>query len=201
MVRRQPPRLSAPLTALALALGALACATAPDRVVNTAAPSAAGISPADYYPLAVGTAWTYEVRGGGRTTRDTVKIIGQDGPWFLDDHRGRLRLEADGVRDRDRYLLRAPLTTGKTWSAVEQMVVQRFEVAATDAAVTVPAGRFERCVVIRNEQAIAAGGRYVTEWTYAPGVGLIALKTRAVQGGKEQEQTSLQLYRFDKAAP
>ena len=197
MVRR-PLRL---LPAIALALAALGCATAPARTINTAGPSATGAAPADYYPLAVGQAWTYEIRGGGRTSRDTVKIVGQDGPWFLDDHRGRLRHEADGVRDRDRYLLRAPLAAGKSWSAVEQMVVQRFEVVATDAAITVPAGTFERCVVIRNEQAIAAGGRYLTEWTYAPGVGLVSLKTRAAQGGKEQEQTSLQLVRFDKAIP
>ena len=37
----------------------------------------------------------------------------------------------------------------------------------------------------------------MTEWTYAPGVGLVALRTRTLQGGKEQEQASLQLVRFE----
>ena len=49
-------------------------------------------------------------------------------------------------------------------------------------------------------QAIPNGGRFVTEWTYAPGVGMIALRTTASQGGKQQEQTSLQLLRFEKDA-
>jgi hypothetical protein len=189
------------LVALSLVAGAglSACATAaPPEAVKAKPDKTAGPSPSIFYPLAVGNAWTYQARGGGRTSRDTIKIIGQDGPWFLDDHRGRLRLDEDGVRDRDRYLLRAPLLPGQGWRAVEQMVVQRFEVVANDAVVVTPAGRFEKCVVIRNVQSLPGSGKYTTEWSYAPGIGLVALKTTAQQRGVEQEQTSLQLVSFDR---
>lgn len=193
------PLLAAALLVCAGA-GLSACATAaPPEAVKADKPDrSAGPSPSIFYPLAVGNAWTYEARGGGRTSRDTIKIIGQDGPWFLDDHRGRLRADSEGIRDRDRYLLRAPLVPGQTWSAVEQMVVQRFEVVANDAVVATPAGRFEKCVVIRNVQSLPGGGKYTTSWTYAPGIGLVALKTTAQQKGVEQEQTSLQLVSFDR---
>ena len=65
--------------------------------------------------------------------RETIKIVGQDGPWFLDDHGGRLRYESDGVRDADRYLLRTPIAEGSKWSAVENLMVQRFEVVSMEA--------------------------------------------------------------------
>src|SRR5262249_27134856 len=69
-----------------------------------------------FYPLAAGNSWTYAESRTGK--RETIQIIGQDGPWFLDDHGGRLRYEPDGVRDADRYLLRTPITAGAKWSAV-----------------------------------------------------------------------------------
>jgi hypothetical protein len=188
--------LAALLAACAGCAGGAASAPSPSEAVKAVKP--VGPSPAIFYPLGVGNAWTYEARGGGRTSRDTITIIGQDGPWFLDDHRGRLRADADGIRDRDRYLLRAPLVPGLGWSAVDQMVVQRFEVVANDAVVATPAGRFEKCVVIRNLQSLPAGGRYTTEWTYAPGIGLVALKTSAQQKGVEQPQTSLLLVSFER---
>ena len=195
-----------PLLVVALLLcasvGVSACATAaPPEAARPGKPDkTAGPSPSIFYPLALGNAWTYEARGGGRTSRDTIKIVGQDGPWFLDDHRGRLRVDSDGIRDRDRYLLRAPLVPGQGWKAVEQMVVQRFEVIANDAVVSTLAGRFEKCVVIRNVQSLPGSGRYTTEWSYAPGIGLVALKTTAQQKGVEQEQTSLQLVSFDRGS-
>jgi hypothetical protein len=185
--------------ASALCAALAGCASAPKA--PPAAPAAkpeGGPTPSIFYPLAVGNAWTYEIKGGGKTSRDTVRILGTDGPWFLDDHKGRLRTDAEGIRDRDRYLLKAPLVPGQSWSSVEQMVVQRFEVIANDAVVQVPGGRFTSCVIIRNVQALPAGGKYSTEWSYAPGIGLVALKTSAAQKGVEQEQTSLQLVSFDR---
>ena len=193
-----------PYLALALLVVCAGCAggatsaPAPLEAAKAKAEKPVGPSPAVLYPLGVGNAWTYEAKGGGRTSRDTITIIGQDGPWFLDDHRGRLRADSEGIRDRDRYLLRAPLVPGQAWSAVEQMVVQRFEVVANDAVAATPAGRFEKCVVIRNVQSLPGSGRYTTQWTYAPGIGLVALKTTAQQRGVEQEQTSLQLVSFDR---
>ena len=157
--------------------------------------AAAGENATRYYPLAVGNSWTYRFRGSDR--RETIQIVGRDGPWFIDDHRGRLRYESDGVRDADRYLLRTPLAEGAKWSAVENLVVQRFEVVSMDTSAVTEAGTFTRCAVVRNEQPLAKGGRFVTEWTYAPRVGLVQLVTTTVDPkGRQQEQTRLQLVAY-----
>ncbi len=149
-----------------------------------------------YYPLAVGNSWTYELRGFGQTRRETVLIVGNDGPWFLDDHQGRLRYESDGVRDADRYLLRTPLAAGAKWSAVENLVVQRFEVISLEASLVTQAGTFTRCAVVRNEQPLAKG-KFVTEWTWAPGVGLAQIVTSTLDAqGKQQQQTKLLLVAY-----
>jgi hypothetical protein len=159
---------------------------------------AAGASSEDairYYPLAVGNSWTYAFRGSER--QETIRIIGQDGPWFIDDHRGRLRYEKDGVRDADRYLLRTPLSVGAKWSAVENLAVQRFEVVSMDASAVTQAGTFTSCAVVRNEQPLKKGGKFVTEWTYARKVGLVLLVTSTLDAqGRQQEQTRMQLVAY-----
>jgi len=45
----------------------------------------------------------------------------------------------------DRYLLRTPLAVGAKWSAVENVVVQRFEVVDVNASAVTEAGTFTRC--------------------------------------------------------
>lgn len=156
--------------------------------------AARGAEATAYYPLAVGNSWTYELSGTGGQRRETIRIVGRDGAWFLDDHRGRLRYEADGVRDADRYLLRTPVAAGSEWKAVDNLVVQRFEVVSADASVVTEAGTFTGCAVVRNEQPLAKGAKFVTEWTYAPKVGLVQLRTSTVDArGREQPQTKLAL--------
>jgi hypothetical protein len=166
-----------------------ACSTAP-----AAKTGKTGEDAATYYPLAVGNSWTYAQSGAQK--RETIRIIGRDGPWFLDDHRGRLRYERDGVRDADRYLLRTPLSEGAQWSAVENLLVQRFEVVSLGASLVTQAGTFTHCAVVRNEQPLQKG-KFVTEWTYAPGVGLAQIVTSTIDPqGRQREQTKLQLVAF-----
>jgi len=181
------------LKRLALLLLALAsCKTAESRATP---PSPASADPAIYYPLAVGNSWTYEYTPGGR--RETIKIVSRDGPWFVDDHRGRIRADTDGVRDADQYLLHAPLAPGAHWTAVQNLVVQHFTVTAVDATATTRAGEFTGCVVVRNESPLPQGaGKFVTEWTYAPRVGLVQLRTQTVSARGTQEQSRLDLAAF-----
>ena len=170
-----------------------ACKTAAPAPDTPAAQG--GLDPAAYYPLAVGNSWTYQQRGSAR--REKIQIVGRDGPWFFDDHRGRLRYESDGVRDADRYLLRAPLTAGAHWNSVDNMVVQRFEVRSVDATAVTEAGTFTHCALIRNEQLMPKKSLFVTEWTYAPKVGLVQVVTSTVAAnGHETEQTRLQLVAY-----
>lgn len=170
-----------------------ACQSVP-AAKPTAPPASGSQDAARYSPLAVGNSWTYAISGLDK--RETISIVGQDGPWFLDDHRGRLRYESDGVRDADRYLLRTPLAAGAKWSAVENLVVQRFEVISLEASLVTQAGTFTRCAVVRNEQPLAKG-KFVTEWTWAPGVGLAQIVTSTLDAqGKQQQQTKLLLVAY-----
>jgi hypothetical protein len=179
-----------------LLLAVASCKTAAAREPSAGAnnsPEAA--DPSAYYPLAVGNSWTYEYTPGA--TRETIQIVGRDGPWFLDDHRGRVRADPDGIRDADRYLLHAPLAPGAHWTAVQNLVVQHFTVTAVDATVKTRAGEFSRCVVVRNESPLAQGGaKFVTEWTYAPGVGLVQVRTRTVSPRGTQDQSRLDLVAY-----
>lgn len=174
---------------------AASCKSAPARDAAPAATSAAAVDPSAYYPLAVGNSWTYEYTPGA--ARETIQIVGRDGAWFVDDHRGRLRADADGIRDADRYLLHAPLTPGAQWTAVQNLVVQHFTVAAVDATVSTRAGEFTRCVVVRNESPLPQGaGKFVTEWTYAPRVGLVQVRTQTVSPRGTQMQSRLDLVAY-----
>jgi hypothetical protein len=188
-------RLSLALAAVAL----VACKGAQPKASTESAASgseasAAGADPAIYYPLAVGNSWTYQVTDPSGVHEDTIRIVGRDGPWFIDDHRGRIRVDPEGVRDGDRYLLHAPLRASARWSAVDNLVVQRFEITAMDAKVDTKAGGFSGCVIVRNEQPLPKNqGKLVTEWTYAPKVGLVELLTRTEGPSGNQDQVRLQL--------
>jgi hypothetical protein len=184
---------------LAPALLALACAGPAQQARTASAPAAvADESLSRYYPLAVGNEWTYELTAGEQRKRETIKIVGRQGAWFTDDHRGRLRFDAEGLRDEDHYLLRPPLERGKKWSAVANLVVQRFEVVATDGSEVTPAGTFLHCVTVRNEQPLPSSrGTFVSEWTYAPGVGMVRMRTSVVApDGNASPQISLALVEF-----
>jgi hypothetical protein len=148
--------------------------------------------PEIYYPLAVGNSWTYSISGSPE--KQVIEIIGRDGAWYLDDHRGRLRYEDGGVRDADRYLLRPPIREGTRWTAVENLVVNRFEIASIDATAVTEAGTFTHCVVVRTSSTVKKDLTFVTEWTYAPNVGIAQIVTSTVDGqGKTDEQTRLSL--------
>ena len=143
--------------ALVACKGAQPKKASPDGAAS--APSAATADPALYYPLAVGNSWTYQVTDPSGIHEDTIRIVGRDGPWFIDDHRGKIRVDPEGVRDGDRYLLHAPLQTSSRWSAVEDLVVQRFEITAPDAKIDTKAGVFSGCVIGRNEQPLPEPGK------------------------------------------
>jgi hypothetical protein len=170
------------LTAALLAALALACAhRAPPRVTGPAA---------DYFPLAVGNAWTYldesaGIRGGASPER-TVRIVARtaDG-YFQDSERGELRADDGCVHDRLRRLLCAPIAPGTTWSSVVSPTsTERFEIAGVGEEVATPAGKFGGCVRVRAHNRAGASTDYVIETTYAPNVGPVKLETFAVVKGQ-----------------
>jgi hypothetical protein len=75
--------------------------------------------------------------------------------------------------------------------------VQRFEVRAIDGTAVTEAGTFTRCALVRNEQLMSKGARFVTDWTYAPRVGLVQIVTSTIDSkGQQTEQTRLQLVAY-----
>jgi len=105
-----------------------------------------------------------------------------------------VRAGAEGLREADQALLPAPLPPGAHWTAVQNLVVQHFTVAAVEETVKTRAGAFTKCVVVRNESPLPQGaGKFVTEWTYAPNVGMVQVRTQTISPRGTQEQSRLDL--------
>jgi hypothetical protein len=187
------------LFSLALA-AALACARAPAAPSTARAQEEGGPAPADYFPLAVGNAWTYLDRSPQQPApvRRVVRIVERDGDgYFVDDQRGALRADTDCLHDRSRRLLCRPFTAGTSWSSVVgASSTERYEIAGVNETVAVPAGTFRGCVRVRSR--LRGGGvEQVAELTYARGVGLVRLETFAVVNGvaRPQVRGELESYR------
>ena len=173
-----------------------ACATAGVAPEPRGAPPASPV--ATYFPLAVGNGWTYETRFGHRVEENTVSIVAEEDGVFVDSRGNRLRLDGSGLRDDRRYLLRAPLARGNAWkSIVDVGKTEEYEITATGATVTVPAGTFEDVVLVRGRSRVDAGTELEVEWAYAPGVGLVRIATAARVGRERipQGRTELIAYR------
>jgi hypothetical protein len=150
----------------------------------------------DYYSLIEGNAWTYRVRPASEGHDvDTVLITGKDHEGFyIDDHGGRLQARSNGIFDGDRFLLEDPLEIDHSWIAVPTpSAVERYKIIDVNRSVSVPAGNFLNCVVVRGEQpGISADGRdilVIMKWTYAPGVGLVELVQEIKIGDGPAKQT------------
>jgi hypothetical protein len=173
---------------------------------STPEPAVASVRHArDYFPLAVGNTWVYRsVPSREDVPPDEIVIVSKDADgFFIDNHGSRLQSRATGIFDGDRFILEDPLNVGHEWLAVPSAsVVERFNIVEVDAIVTVPAGRFTDCVRVRAKQEgpTPDGNHKVTltmTWTYAPGVGLVELVSRAaVDDGAPQEQGRRELVRF-----
>ncbi len=85
----------------------------------------------DYYPLAVGNRWTYQTSFLGEKRTQEVEVLKQVEGYFEDSQGGQLTVDAFGVRDQKRYLLRAPLEPGRTWTNVVSVSsVEHYKVMA-----------------------------------------------------------------------
>ena len=174
---------------------AAACATTGGAPAPEAPPPPSPV--ATYFPLAVGNRWSYETRFGSRVESNTVSIVAGEGGVFTDNRNNRFFIDDQGLRDERRYLLRAPLAKGTTWkSIVDVGKTESYEIAATDATVTVPAGTFEDVVLVRGRSRVDPGTELEVEWAYAPGVGLVRIATTAVIGRERIPQARSELTEY-----
>lgn len=182
------PVLFAALAALA-ALALSACA----KGATTSEPTPK-FRVADYQPLAIGNQWSYAGKMMGQPVQKTVTITGVQEGYFVDDANGRLRVDATGLRDDKRYLLQEPLRRGQTWkSIVSVSSTERYEVVDTGFTINTAAGSFQDCVRVRGTNRIDARREMSTEWTYAPGVGIVRMSFMVKDGERELPQGLIEL--------
>lgn len=162
------------------------------RRVEKPAPQALGA--AAYYPLAVGNRWTYQVKLLAETSEQTVVIQREDRGVFFDSQGGQLSVDAFGINDRRRYLLREPVEAGRSWTNVVSVSsTERYRILEVAAPCEAPAGRFEGCVRVESRNRLNEQTTLVNEMTLAPGVGIVRIEVAAESGGQRIPQSELLL--------
>jgi hypothetical protein len=177
---------------LALVLLVSSCATASKSVPKGQAHAV------DYAPLRVGASWTYEMQYPGQVGEMTVRLVGLQEGFVVDDKNGAFRHTSEGLRDRDRYLLRHPLAPGTTWkTVVGPSAVEHAEIVSVGDPCESAAGRFSDCILvhgwIRRDEKLTLH----IEWTWARDVGLVKVETIAEiagQGRVPQTKQTLKSY-------
>ncbi|MCK8502294.1 hypothetical protein [Myxococcus fulvus] len=146
------------------------------RVESESQTSSVAGSVADYYPLAVGNSWTYRLNGR-EDKLVTVEILKQEEGFFHDNQGGQLAVDAYGLRDPKRYLLRGPLETGHSWTNVVSVSsTERYRIVQAGSACDTPAGTFPSCVQVEGRNRVDARDTLVNAWTFAPGVGMVRME-------------------------
>jgi hypothetical protein len=138
---------------------------------------------ADYFPLVEGARLEYALensRGTGTLTVEVLEVSSAGAATTAECRRAvkrpgepetvaefTVRRDASGVREGENVEFLRPLEVGTQWISPPR----RFWIAALDAAVATPAGKFEGC--LRVAYLIAEGDGGSGERFYAPGVGLV----------------------------
>ena len=143
----------------------LGCASSPKPVPKAA------LTVARLYPLAAGSAWSYDVdTGDGSAVLAVMRVTeSAGGRAAVQGGEGitRYELRPDGIyrEDRGGYLLKEPLRPGATWASGSGM---QAEITRIDAALETTAGRFSGCVQV-VERGAPTGA--VISTTYCADVG------------------------------
>ncbi len=161
------------------------------------APSGPSIRAASYYPLAVGNRWVYESNFLGEKTERMVQILKEENGFFVDNQGGELGVDAFGIRDRKRYLLKEPVEPGRSWTNVVSVSsIERYKILELGPC-EVPAGRFESCVGVEGRNRVDDQTTLVNQLTLARGVGIVRIETAAEVRGERIPQSQLLLTRFE----
>jgi hypothetical protein len=124
---------------------------------------------AGYYPLAVGNSWTYSVTGKSgpgqivwKVLNAKVDVSGQvfavwPTPLDSDDSGMNLKFTSEGLRElsSDFFVLRFPMTTGKTWSVGSNGQSRVFVVLGEGEPCSVGKLKFKECAIVREDDPSA----------------------------------------------
>lgn len=139
----------------------------------------------EYAPLVVGAYWTYDVNYPGQKGEMTVKLTSLKDGYFLDDRNGAFQHTLNGLRDRERYLIRGPIKAGATWkSVVGPSAVEHMKIEEVGASCESLAGRFDDCLIVSGRIRRDKNMQLLIRWTWARGVGLVKMETEAEVAGK-----------------
>lgn len=151
----------------------------------------------DYAPLAVGASWTYATDYLGDKGEMTVTILGEKDGYFIDDKKSELRHTPEGLRDRQRYLIRGPIEVGNGWkTVVSASAVEHNRIISVGERCESQAGPFEDCLVVESSVRRDKNMTLHIRWTWARSIGLVKLETEAEVGGRRIPQVRQSLVRY-----
>ena len=154
----------------------------------------------EYLPLSVGNSWTYDRVFLGEEGEQTVQIVREEDGFYVDDRGNALAVDAHGIRDPKRYLLRYPLESGREWTTIVSVSsMERYKILDVGFRCEVPAGTFTDCVRVEGRSRIDAEQWMVNQITFAPGVGMVRFEFFLDTANKRIPQGQMVLKRFEVA--
>jgi hypothetical protein len=145
-----------------------------------------------YFPIVHGNLWHYDTASDegerGRLLVRARRTSATEGELVTPGGTRRIAYTTEGVGllGLSVYVLKAPLAAGTSWTGEHR---GRARIEAANVSVTVPAGRFDGCVVTVEERGGDVPVRYTT--TFCPDVGIVVLD---VETGRAHERAELRSY-------
>jgi hypothetical protein len=177
------PRSLASMLFLMLALGAAGSCATNDAAVKHVART--GLSAADYFPVARGWKWAYDLEKDGqkilaiysvveRTPEGATIATGDERLSYAVSAQGFAQMDARGVGD---FVLKNPIAKDATWPVTGGTA----RIVSTTEEVTVDAGHFYDCAVV---EVTRSDPPRLARTVFAPDVGPIVIEVQVQQGGK-----------------
>ena len=167
------------LVALAAMTG---CASTPEG--GGATGPRKNLSAADFYPLAGGWKWAYDVEKDGMNILATYVVLerlGDVASVQAGDEKLTYAITAEGIAQRDDgvmgdYIIKNPIALGAEWPVSGG----KAKIVSVDQQLTVePAGTFSGCIVVEVTRTEPVR---IVRTTYAPDVGPVALELQVQDG-------------------
>jgi hypothetical protein len=177
---------------VSVALAVCACATTEPAVKHV---PRTGLTAADYYPLAEGWKWAYDLERDGdkilaiysvvdRTADGATVMTGTERLSYSIRPEGIAQLDASGVGD---LVLKNPMTKDETWPVSGGGTAR---VVSTTDEVDVDAGHFYDCAVV---EVTRADPPRLVRTVFAPDVGPVVIEVQVQQNGKYVTTTRARL--------
>ncbi|HVZ74581.1 MAG TPA: hypothetical protein VHJ20_19500 [Polyangia bacterium] len=171
------------LVAAVLAHAAGGCATSGSG--SAAHVPRTGLKAADYYPLAEGWKWAYDLEKDGQKILAVYAVVdalpdratimtGEEKLDYAISPDGIAQLETIGAGD---FILKNPIAKDATWTVAGGSA----KIVSTTDEITTDAGHFYDCAVV---EVTRVDPKRVVRTTFAPDVGPVAIEVQVEDAGK-----------------